>query len=138
VSGRAARRGSWPRRARLGCTLLRGCFWALHLRRRLPHAHLPTLVEELRRAPRRGQRDAALLAAAVARIPRRVTGASQCLVRSLVLLRLCAENGHPAALVLGVAERTPPRAGFSAHAWVELVGTAARVPAGYAPLTRLP
>jgi hypothetical protein len=50
---------------------------------------------------------------------------SRCLIRSLVLLRLLAQRGVAATLVIGVQ----PGTSFQAHAWVEH-GGAAVLPAG--------
>ncbi len=60
------------------------------------------------------------LGQAVARTLRYVPGDTRCLAQSLVLTHMLARRGIGTKLVLGVS----PEGGFSAHAWVELGGSA--------------
>lgn len=93
---------------------------------------LPELVETLRAsAPRRPQRHQPVrLGRAVAAALRLGPYQARCLVNSLVLYRLLLEEGHDAALVIGMPDDADST---DAHAWVEIGGRDVGPPPGRGP-----
>lgn len=90
---------------------------------------LPALVEALRASAARrppGHKPARL-GRAVAAALRLGPYQPRCLVKSLVLYRLLLEEGHDAALVIGIPENAEST---DAHAWVEIGGRDVGPPPG--------
>jgi hypothetical protein len=101
----------------------------VQVRRAMPRAQLPQVVETLRASPNRrlarrplsaGVGDAPRLGAAVDRVLSLLPVEILCLARALVLLRVLARRGIRGSLVIAVLPGV--KADFSAHAWVELNG----------------